>query len=100
VRPTRPAAVEAPAPTVAQATPTAEQMRAASGRAPIAEVRLTGGDIDVAVTAPGDHVVGRASEAGLRIQHPTVSRRHAKLTISAAARRPRSSTLGARTPRS
>ena len=50
--------------------------------APIAEVRLVGPDYDLAVTSPGAHVLGRAADAPLRVKHATVSRTHAKVSIS------------------
>jgi pSer/pThr/pTyr-binding forkhead associated (FHA) protein len=47
---------------------------------PIAVVRLEGGGRYVVVTDPGAYEVGRG--AALRLDHPTVSRRHARLTLS------------------
>ena len=49
---------------------------------PLAEVRLVGSGYDLVVTAPGVHVLGRATDAPLRVKHATVSRTHAKVVIS------------------
>lgn len=49
--------------------------------APLAEVRLVGGGYDLAVTAPGTYVLGRAMDAPLRVKHPTVSRTHARIRL-------------------
>ena len=49
--------------------------------APLAEVRLVGGGHELAVTAPGTHVLGRATDAPLRVKHPTVSRTHARIVL-------------------
>jgi pSer/pThr/pTyr-binding forkhead associated (FHA) protein len=48
----------------------------------ILEVRLTGSGFDVAASTTGAHDLGRAKEASLRVDHPTVSRRHARIIIS------------------
>jgi pSer/pThr/pTyr-binding forkhead associated (FHA) protein len=45
-------------------------------------VRLVGPGVDLNVTAPGGYEIGRLSEVALRIVHPTVSRRQARLTLS------------------
>jgi pSer/pThr/pTyr-binding forkhead associated (FHA) protein len=50
--------------------------------APLTEVRLVGGGYDLAVTAPGTHVLGRAADAPLRVKHPTVSRTHARVILA------------------
>jgi predicted component of type VI protein secretion system len=50
--------------------------------APLAEVRLVGSGYDLVVTTPGTHVLGRATDAPLRVKHPTVSRTHARVIIS------------------
>ena len=34
------------------------------------------------VTEPGAHVLGRGTDASLRLQHPTVSRRHARVILA------------------
>jgi pSer/pThr/pTyr-binding forkhead associated (FHA) protein len=48
----------------------------------IREVRLTSASITVSVEAPGTYLLGRALDAALRIDHPTVSRRHAQLVLA------------------
>jgi pSer/pThr/pTyr-binding forkhead associated (FHA) protein len=50
--------------------------------APLAEVRLVGSDYDLVVTTPGTHVLGRATDAPLRVKHATVSRTHARVILS------------------
>jgi pSer/pThr/pTyr-binding forkhead associated (FHA) protein len=50
---------------------------------PVAAIRLTGPAGDLVVTEPGDYVLGRAKDAALRVDHPTVSRRHALVVLSA-----------------
>jgi pSer/pThr/pTyr-binding forkhead associated (FHA) protein len=67
--------------TQVEASPTTPEP-AALAPGPILEVRLAGPDIDVAVHETGAHTVGRAKDAGLRVNHPTVSRVHARLVIS------------------
>jgi pSer/pThr/pTyr-binding forkhead associated (FHA) protein len=49
---------------------------------PILEVRLSGPSGDLVVREPGAHDLGRASEVPLRVSHPTVSRRHARIILS------------------
>jgi pSer/pThr/pTyr-binding forkhead associated (FHA) protein len=39
--------------------------------------------VDLTVTAPGTYEIGRLSEVPLRIVHPTISRRQARLTLAA-----------------
>jgi pSer/pThr/pTyr-binding forkhead associated (FHA) protein len=51
--------------------------------ATIARVRLEGAEIALAVTEPGTYVIGRLTDVPLRIVHPTISRRQARLTLSA-----------------
>ena len=51
------------------------------GSRPILEVRLTGAGFDIAVTDTGAHELGRSSEADLRVNHPTVSRKQARIII-------------------
>ncbi|MCL4820481.1 MAG: FHA domain-containing protein [Vicinamibacteria bacterium] len=63
---------------------------------PIAVVRLEGGGRYVVVTEPGEHEIGRS--AALRLEHPTVSRRHARLTLSADRRTATLADLGASYP--
>ena len=49
---------------------------------PITEVRLTGSGFELSATATGAHEIGRAKEAALRVNHPTVSRQHARIILS------------------
>ena len=51
--------------------------------AAIAELRLRGEGVDLVVTEPGEHELGRAAEAALRVDHKTVSRRQARIILSA-----------------
>ena len=46
------------------------------------ELRLRAEGIDLVVTAPGEHELGRAAESPLRVDHPTVSRHHARIILS------------------
>ncbi|MGE0453481.1 MAG: FHA domain-containing protein [Vicinamibacteria bacterium] len=73
--PVTPVAAPAPAP-----TPVA---RAAAD--PIREVVLKarGSELAFTVREPGAHELGRAKNAALRIDHPTVSRRQARIVLSA-----------------
>jgi pSer/pThr/pTyr-binding forkhead associated (FHA) protein len=45
-------------------------------------VRLTGSGYDLVAAESGAHNLGRAKDAPLRIDHPTVSRKHARIIIS------------------
>jgi pSer/pThr/pTyr-binding forkhead associated (FHA) protein len=38
--------------------------------------------VDLRVTRPGSYLIGRAPEVALHIDHSTVSRRHATLTLA------------------
>ena len=49
---------------------------------PIATVRLTGVGTSLSVTQPGAYEIGRSREVELRVDHPTVSRKHARLILS------------------
>ncbi|HEY7923021.1 MAG TPA: FHA domain-containing protein [Vicinamibacteria bacterium] len=60
----------------ADATPPAPVARA------IREIRLTSEALSLVVSASGEHVLGRSPEAALRVDHPTVSRRHAAVILS------------------
>jgi pSer/pThr/pTyr-binding forkhead associated (FHA) protein len=60
----------------ADATPPAPVARA------IREIRLTSPTLSLVVSASGEHVLGRSPEAPLRVDHPTVSRRHAAVILS------------------
>jgi pSer/pThr/pTyr-binding forkhead associated (FHA) protein len=48
----------------------------------IVEVRLTGPEIDVVAKETGAHGLGRSKDAQLRVDHPTVSRQHARIIVS------------------
>ena len=39
-------------------------------------------DIDLAVSEPGAHELGRSADAPLRVNHPTVSRKHARIILA------------------
>jgi pSer/pThr/pTyr-binding forkhead associated (FHA) protein len=78
--PPRPPSVPAPpvaAPPARPATP-AQPVKAG----PIAAVRLTGVGTSLSVTQPGAYTIGRSREVELRVDHPTVSRKHARLILS------------------
>jgi pSer/pThr/pTyr-binding forkhead associated (FHA) protein len=79
-----PPAAEEPSPPTVMAT--AQELGQAPAPAPaggaISEVRLVAPGFDVFATASGAHDLGRAKEAPLRVNHPTVSRTHARLIIS------------------
>ncbi len=62
--------------------PVSARLPPESAPAPIAELYLRGGAFALSVTEPGAHQLGRASESALRVDHPTVSRRHARLILS------------------
>jgi S-DNA-T family DNA segregation ATPase FtsK/SpoIIIE len=49
---------------------------------PIREIRFSSGTLSLVVSAPGEHVLGRSPDAAVRIDHPTVSRRHATVIVS------------------
>jgi pSer/pThr/pTyr-binding forkhead associated (FHA) protein len=72
---TPPPSTPAPAPALA-AAPVAAPPTA------VAAVRLSGAGVDLRVTQPGSYLIGRAPEVALRVEHSTVSRRHATLTLS------------------
>jgi hypothetical protein len=73
-----------PAPVPAKAAPAAPTPAIPVPAARVvAKVRLTGPGVDLSVTAPGTYEIGRLSEVALRIVHPTVSRRQARLTLGA-----------------
>jgi pSer/pThr/pTyr-binding forkhead associated (FHA) protein len=48
----------------------------------IAELRLTGTGFDLVASEPGEYGLGRSAEAPLRVNHATVSRRHARIVIA------------------
>jgi pSer/pThr/pTyr-binding forkhead associated (FHA) protein len=49
----------------------------------ITAIRLSGPGGDLEVKEPGEYVLGRAKDAALRVDHPTISRRHALVVLSA-----------------
>jgi pSer/pThr/pTyr-binding forkhead associated (FHA) protein len=48
----------------------------------IREVRLTGRDTTLSVTAPGSYDIGRSRDVALRVSDATVSRRHARIILA------------------
>jgi pSer/pThr/pTyr-binding forkhead associated (FHA) protein len=48
----------------------------------IAELRLAGGSVQIVIAEPGEYTLGRSSRASFRIDHKTVSRRHARVLLS------------------
>jgi hypothetical protein len=48
----------------------------------VREIRLRAEGIDLVVSEPGEHDLGRAAESPLRVNHPTVSRRQARVILS------------------
>lgn len=88
----KPAASPAPAessprpePTVADRVPgfvAAHESPASTTPARIVELRLRGGAYDLVVSESGAHSLGRATDAPLRVDHPTVSRKHARIILS------------------
>jgi pSer/pThr/pTyr-binding forkhead associated (FHA) protein len=83
--------IDMPAP-VSAAVPV-EATPAAS--APIAALRLTGERFAFEINMPGRYEMGRATGAPLRIDHTTVSRRHAALILSDDRRQVTVEDLGA-----
>ena len=73
-----PQAAREPAPPGGVAT---KPFMQSGGTRPIQEVRLTAPGFDVAASETGAHELGRSSDAELRINHPTVSRKHARIII-------------------
>jgi hypothetical protein len=81
--PPAPPAPAAPAPPSAPVPqPAAPPSPAKRADSAILEVRLTGPDGSLLVTEPGAHDIGRAADLELRVTHPTVSRRHARIILS------------------
>jgi len=76
--PPKPPAPAAPKPPVAAPPKPAP----AASPAPISELRLTGGGFDLVASEPGEYDLGRAPDARLRVNHKTVSRRHARIVIA------------------
>ncbi len=76
-KPAAPAPPPAPkAPVPASPTPAAAVVR------PIREIRFSSETLALVVSGPGEHAIGRSPEAALRVDHPTVSRRHATVIVS------------------
>jgi len=76
------AAPPQPAAAPAKAEPAAPAVAKPVVAAVIRDLRLRAEGIDLVVTAPGEHELGRAVESPLRIDHPTVSRHHARIILS------------------
>lgn len=73
-----------PKPAIAAAPPAPKPPAAAPeapAPAPIREIHLTGPETAIVITSPGPHDLGRAGVN--KVNHPTVSRRHARVTLSA-----------------
>jgi pSer/pThr/pTyr-binding forkhead associated (FHA) protein len=77
VKPATPAVPPAPAP-----KPAVAPVQPVSTAGPITTVRLTGVGTNLSVTEPGAYEIGRSREVALRVDHPTVSRKHARLILS------------------
>ncbi len=77
--PPRPAAPAPPAAPAAAPRPAPASPRATG---PIVEVRLTAPGLELVATETGAHDLGRAKDAALRVNDPTVSRQHARLILS------------------
>ncbi|HEV8253636.1 MAG TPA: FHA domain-containing protein [Vicinamibacteria bacterium] len=81
-----------PAPPPAPSAPPAAARSAPEEEAPtlmspkalvtIREVRLTGRDTTLSVTAPGSYDIGRSRDVALRVSDATVSRRHARIILA------------------
>jgi pSer/pThr/pTyr-binding forkhead associated (FHA) protein len=83
--PARPALPATPAPVAAPVRPeppVAPAKPASPAAAPILELRLVGPAGPLVVTEPGDYAVGRATDAALRVENPTVSRQHARIVLA------------------
>lgn len=81
--PPRPAAMLAPpAPPAPPRAEAADPAVAPAGPGAIRELHLRGAGFDLCVTAPGAHQLGRALDSPLRVDHPTVSRRHARVILA------------------
>jgi pSer/pThr/pTyr-binding forkhead associated (FHA) protein len=76
---TAPPELAAPA---AKAEPAAPPVATPAAAAVIRELRLRAEGIELVVTAPGEYELGRAVGSPLRVDHPTVSRQHARLILS------------------
>jgi pSer/pThr/pTyr-binding forkhead associated (FHA) protein len=48
----------------------------------ILEVRLAAEGFNLSASETGAHELGRANEAALRVNHPTVSRKHARIILA------------------
>lgn len=79
-----PPAPTAPPPTVAAppAPVSAPRPAPAAKAAAILEIRLTAPGFDLSAKETGAHELGRANEAALRVNHPTVSRKHARIILA------------------
>jgi pSer/pThr/pTyr-binding forkhead associated (FHA) protein len=81
-----PSAAPAPSapPAAARSAPEEEAPTLMSPKAlvTIREVRLTGRDTTLSVTAPGSYDIGRSRDVALRVSDATVSRRHARIILA------------------
>lgn len=64
----------------------------------IASVQISADGVALRVDAPGSYDIGRADDAPLRLPHPTVSRRHARLVLAADRASATLENLSATTP--
>jgi len=78
----KPPAPKAAPPPPAEPEPIAATVLMGPAESQIAELCLSGEGIDLVVARPGEYRLGRATEAELRIDHPTVSRRQARVWLS------------------
>jgi pSer/pThr/pTyr-binding forkhead associated (FHA) protein len=75
-------AVPPPPPPAPPPPPVAAPPVVVAAPTPIREVRFSAPEGDLVVGAPGSYEMGRADGIALRVTHPTVSRRHARVTLS------------------
>jgi pSer/pThr/pTyr-binding forkhead associated (FHA) protein len=80
--PAPPPADDDAAPTVVAATPTLRNVSPLPAGGRIMEIRLTAPGFDLSAREPGAHELGRATEAPLRVNHPTISRKHARVILA------------------
>src|SRR5260221_13136223 len=73
----------APPPRKPASAPKAALVAPAPAAKSIAEVHLTGSGVELVVKDPGSYDLGRADNAPLRVNNPTVSRQHARIVFAA-----------------
>jgi pSer/pThr/pTyr-binding forkhead associated (FHA) protein len=99
-KPSEEAKPKAPAPVAEEEAPATLLPGAVQAAPPprgaIRRVVLVGETMEMAASEPGAHDIGRGSDAALRPDHPTVSRRHARLTILADRTRATIEDIGGR----